>query len=117
MPGGTSTNLAAQDGVFTVSGVHAERGERFESMAVELQQDVYRHQTADHPGLIKITLPITQAIDLLHLCSDLGVRESTLFPRYEGVAREINDSAYANFRMQEPRRRSEVTKPATERCP
>jgi len=97
MPGGISANLAAQAGVFTVSGINAGRGERFESIALEFQQDVYRHQTRDLPGLVKITLPIAESLNLLHLCSDLGVKGSTLFPGYEGAAREVNDYAYANL--------------------
>ncbi|MDN3559795.1 FRG domain-containing protein [Vreelandella neptunia] len=97
MPGGTSANLAAQAGVFTVSGIKATRGEHFESTALEHQDDVYRHQTGAYPGLVKLTLTIEEAGKLLHLCADLGVKGSVLFPGYEGAAREVNDYAYANL--------------------
>lgn len=97
MPGGTSANLAAQAGVFTVSGINAARGERFESRALEHEQDVYKRQTRDFPGLVKVTLPIEEAGELLRLCEDLGVKGSVLFPGYEGAAREVNDFAYANL--------------------
>lgn len=94
MPGGTSANLAAQAGVFTVSGIKATRDEHFESTALEHQADVYRHQTGAYPGLVKMNLPIKQAGELLSLCADLGVKGSVLFPGYEGAAREVNDYAY-----------------------
>ncbi len=97
MPGGTSANLAAQAGVFTVSSIKATRGEHFESTALEYQEDVYRHQSEEQPGLIKVTLPVSEAGELLRLCSDLGVKGSVLFPGYEGAAREVNDYAYANL--------------------
>lgn len=97
MPGGTSANLAAQAGVFTVSGINAGRGERFESLALEYEQDVYKRHTEDEPGLVKLTLPIEEAARLLYLCDDLGVKGSVLFPGYEGAAREVNDYAYANL--------------------
>lgn len=98
MPGGTSANLAAQAGVFTVSGISAGRGESFESLALELQPDIYAHEADDRrPGLIKITLPRCEAKELLYLCDDLGVKGSVLFPGYEGAAREVNDYAYASL--------------------
>lgn len=97
MPGGTSANLAAQAGVFTVSGIKATRGEHFESTALEYQEDVYRHQTKEYPGLVKMVLPSQEAGELLRLCADLGVKGSVLFPGYEGAAREVNDYAYANL--------------------
>lgn len=94
MPGSTSANLAAQSGVFTVSTIRATRGERYESTALENQKDVYRDQTADQPGLVKMTLPAHQASQVLMLCADLGVKGSVLFPGYEGAAREVKDYAY-----------------------
>lgn len=97
MPGGTSANLAAQAGVFTVSGINVGRGERFESLALEHEQDVYKRQTRDFPGLLKVTLPLEEAGELLRLCDDLGVKGSVLFPGYEGAAREVNDFAYAHL--------------------
>lgn len=95
LPGGTTANLAAQAGVFTVSGIKATAGEDFESTAVEYQEDVYNNLIGHHPGLIKITLPTSEAPELLNLCADLGVKGSVLFPGYEGAAREVNDLAHA----------------------
>lgn len=95
MPGSTSTNLAAQSGVFTISTIRATTGgERYESTALEHQEDVYRHQTDEHAGLIKMTLPVSQAAELLLLCADLGVKGSVLFPGYGGAAQEVKDYAY-----------------------
>lgn len=95
LPGGTTANLAAQAGVFTVSGIKATAGEHFESTAVEYQEDVYSNLIGPNPGLIKITLPKSEAPELLNLCADLGVKGSVLFPGYEGAAREVNDLAHA----------------------
>lgn len=96
MPGGTSANLAAQAGVFTVSGIKATKGQHFESTAIEHQPDVYRFESNDaRPGLVKITLPASEAANLLEYCADFGVKGSVLFPGYEGAAREVNDYAHA----------------------
>ncbi|WP_404464021.1 FRG domain-containing protein [Vreelandella aquamarina] len=95
LPGGTTANLAAQAGVFTVSGIKATAGETFESTAVEYQEDVYSNLVGPNPGLIKMTLPTSEAPELLNLCADLGVKGSVLFPGYEGAAREVNDLAHA----------------------
>lgn len=95
MPGATSANLAAQDGVFTVSTLEATMGGGLESTTVENLLD-YDDDTDDpHPLLWKLTLPSSEAPGLLGLCADFGVKGSTLFPGYEGVAREIRDKAFA----------------------
>ncbi|MGM0856783.1 MAG: FRG domain-containing protein [Pseudomonadota bacterium] len=95
LPGGTTANLAAQAGVFTVSGIKATAGEHFESTALEYQDDVYSNLVGPNSGLIKMTLPTSEAPELLNLCADLGVKGSVLFPGYEGAAREVNDLAHA----------------------
>ncbi|MBB3190917.1 FRG domain-containing protein [Halomonas cerina] len=96
MPGGTTANLAAQAGVFTISGIKATGGEHFESTAIEHQEDVYNNLLGPCPGLIQMTLPVSEAPELLRLCADLGVKGSVLFPGYEGAAREVIDLASAN---------------------
>ncbi len=95
MPGATSANLAAQDGVFTVSTLEATMGGGLESTTVE---NLLAYDDTDedpNPLLWKFTLPSSQAPELLSLCADFGVKGSTLFPGYEGVAREIRDKAFA----------------------
>lgn len=95
MPGATSTNLAAQDGVFTVSTLEATMGGGMESTTVE---NLLHYDDSDNdpiPLLWKLTLPTSEAPELLRLCADFGVKGSTLFPGYEGVAREVKDKAFA----------------------
>ncbi|SDO39264.1 FRG domain-containing protein [Vreelandella arcis] len=96
MPGGTSANLAAQEGVFTVSSIKAGGRESFEHLPLEREQDVYKRQADGFPSLVKLTLPVEEAGNLLQFCIDLGVKGSVLFPGYEGAAREVNDYAYAS---------------------
>lgn len=101
MPGGTSANLAAQGGVFTVSSIKSVGSEPFEYLPLEREQDVYKRQDDGFQGLIKLTLPVEEASNLLNLCIDFGVKGSVLFPGYEGAAREVNDYAYANLRKRQ----------------
>nr|WP_298522142.1 FRG domain-containing protein [uncultured Halomonas sp.] len=101
MPGGTSANLAAQAGVFTVTGINATRGCSFESTALERQPDALMRSPYGHPGLLKMTLPVEEAEQLLDLCADLGVMGSVLFPGYAGAARQVNDFANAKIRRRD----------------
>ncbi|WP_083023811.1 FRG domain-containing protein [Vreelandella lionensis] len=96
LPGGTSANLSAQEGVFTVSRLNAGRGEKLDYVGLEYEEEIYKHPFKDQPSLLKITLPIDEAAELLWLCEDLGVKGSVLFPGYEGVAREVIDFAYGH---------------------
>ncbi|GEK71612.1 MULTISPECIES: FRG domain-containing protein [Halomonas] len=95
LPGATSVNLAAQDGVFTVSTREAHTRGELEATALEELVGM-RGDSVDDPTVFwKLTLPQHQAPKLLALCAELGVKGSTMFPGYEGVAREIRDNAYA----------------------
>lgn len=95
MPGATSANLAAQDGVFTVSTLEATMGGGMESTTVENLLHYDEPINDPRPLLWKLTLPTSEAPELLGLCADFGVKGSTLFPGYEGVAREVKDKAFA----------------------
>ncbi|MGM8851359.1 hypothetical protein ACS8E6_12715 [Salinicola halophyticus] len=95
MPGATSANLAAQDGVFTVSTLKATMGGGLDSTTVERLLEYDESEDDLKPLLWKLTLPTSEASELLGLCSDFGVKGSTLFPGYEGVAREIQDKAFS----------------------
>lgn len=94
MPGSASANLAAQAGVFTVTTLAASFGRGQESVSLENLNDIQR-SSVQKPALTKCTLPITEAPKLLSLCDEFGVKGSTLFPGYEGVAREVRDRAFA----------------------
>ncbi|MFJ5538178.1 FRG domain-containing protein [Vreelandella titanicae] len=101
MPGSASANLAAQAGVFTVTTLAASYGGGQESVSLENLSDIQR-SSAEKPVLTKCTLPITEAPKLLSLCDEFGVKGSTLFPGYEGVAREVRDRAFAGEFHKEP---------------
>lgn len=93
-PGGTSRNLAAQAGLFTVQRVSSSPDSEFEHLPLELEPEIYKN-TNNSIGrssrLIKYVLPFNEAPDVIKLCARFGVRGSTLFPGYEGVAREVLD--------------------------
>ncbi len=100
MPGATSQNLAAQDGVFTVSTLSATFGGGNDSTTVDRLEDVVARASQPKPILIKALLPRSQAPYLLKLCAEFGVKGSTLFPGYQGVAREVTDQAYSGIDLQ-----------------
>lgn len=94
-PGGTSRNQAAQSGLFTTHKVDTY-GQPFTLLhqpeALEEVEEIYSTTQCDKP-LIKMTLPTSEAPELLNLCSKLGVDASTLFPGYHGVAKMVRDWA------------------------
>jgi hypothetical protein len=91
-PGGTSQNQAAQSGLFTTHNVHASTfSDVYNQEALEELEEVYGHGA--NGSLLKLTLPIEEAPDLLKLCSSLGVDASTLFPGFHGVAKSVKDWA------------------------
>lgn len=92
-PGGTSRNQAAQSGLFTTHNVK-EYGvfDEYKSEALDDVEEIYSRSRSIAP-LIKMTLPVPEAPELLHLLSKLGVDGSTLFPGYHGVAKTVRDWA------------------------
>ncbi|MCY1309241.1 hypothetical protein D9M68_773350 [compost metagenome] len=98
LPGGTSSNLAAQAGVFTVSQMQGEALHTFLPVSVDQVSSVYRHELS----LQQFTLPFAEAPELLEACRRLGISGSTLFPGYEGVAREVKDWARISFKGFDP---------------
>lgn len=97
VPGGTSPNLAAQDGVFTVSIRRDHTRNKSEIIALEKKAESLSLPKSEDalPLFLKFTLPFDEASNLLTLCADLGVKGSTMFPGFEGVAREIKDNAFS----------------------
>ncbi|WP_206518731.1 MULTISPECIES: FRG domain-containing protein [Xanthomonas] len=92
-PGGTSKNQAAQSGLFTTHNIKSSMfSEHYEPEALEDVQEIYNIPDTGN-SLLKITLPVEKAPDLLNLCSKLGVDGSTLFPGYQGVAKSVKDWA------------------------
>nr|WP_314576551.1 FRG domain-containing protein [uncultured Pseudomonas sp.] len=87
LPGGTSTNMAAQAGVFTVREVSAVGDDKWTRDYI----DGFAGALGRRLNLRKMILPFREAPRLLAACKSLGVSGSTLFPGYEGVAREMKD--------------------------
>lgn len=90
-PGGTSKNQAAQSGLFTTHKIKdCNQSGLYQADALEGVAEIYR--SSNNPAqLIKMTLPIGEAPELLTLCSQFGVDSSTLFPGYYGVAKGVRD--------------------------
>ena len=93
-PGGTSKNLAAQSGVFTMQ-INSDLGLReYTKIHLEDIDEVYAAmEFSASPPLMKMTLPVQEVPELMSLCSKFGVSGSTLFPGYEGVAKDVQEWA------------------------
>lgn len=88
-PGGTSKNQAAQSGLFTTHNIKTyDIQDVYQVEALENVDEIY---TESSRPLLKMTLPISEAPELLDLCSKLGVDGSTLFPGFHGVAKMVKD--------------------------
>ncbi len=90
-PGGTSQNQAAQSGLFTAH--HAKDysvDDVYTPDALEDVQEIYDIRGGYTP-LFKLTLPVSEAPELLDLCSKMGVDGSTLFPGFHGAAKMVKD--------------------------
>jgi hypothetical protein len=88
-PGGTSKNQAAQSGLFTTHNITTY--DIRDVYKVEALEDVGEIYVESSKALMKMTLPVSEAPELLDLCSKLGVDGSTLFPGYHGVAKKVRD--------------------------
>lgn len=92
-PGGTSLNQAAQSGLFTTHNLReCDIFDPYVPEALDDLEEIYSGGRSLRP-LIKMTLPVSQAPDLLTLCSKMGVDGSTLFPGFHGVAKKVKDWA------------------------
>lgn len=98
LPGGTSVNMASQVGLFSVSRIEGTVFDTFKAIPLELEEDIYvtpdRWNGKVYPGMEKITLPKTEAGNVLHACRALGISGSTLFPGYDGIRREVMEWSY-----------------------
>ena len=89
--GFVSVNRAAQDGVFTATSLEAIKQNGIDGASLENIEEMYKVSPKGRPLLGRYSLPINEAAHLLELCAAFGVKGSTLFPGYEGVAREVED--------------------------
>lgn len=93
--GFVSVNRAAQDGVFTATSLEAIKQRGFKGSHLENIEEMYRLSPKGIPLLGRYSLPVSESAHLLELCAVFGVKGSTLFPGYEGVAREVEDMRLA----------------------
>nr|WP_246286637.1 FRG domain-containing protein [Halomonas maris] len=96
-PGGTSPYLAAQSGLFTVSRIYGPGDSIF--LPLPLNQDKSIEPGPDDSSHLQLlTLPRSEAADLLEGCARMGVTGSKLFPGYEGIAKSVRDWANIHHR-------------------
>ena len=77
--GSVSARIAAQDGLFTVHPQHGTRGQQFRVIGLENYID----------SLVKMTVPVDQAIRLLGLCETIGLNAASIYRGSEGVAKAV----------------------------
>jgi len=90
VPGSTSPNLSAQGGSFVLVYNNGYRGEEF-SIGTSLEPSLTHTDS-----LIKITLPIQLAGELLMRCHKFGVSAASVFPGYDGVAKAVMERNLAS---------------------
>ncbi len=83
VPGSTSPNIPAQGGSFLLIDNYGRRGEEF-TYDVCLEDKL-----RDGGKLIKVTLPIQFAGDLLLRCHQFGISAASIYPGYDGVAKAV----------------------------
>jgi len=86
VPGSTSSNLAAQSGLFTVLKQPIGREQPFPEKPLEDE-----FASSPNTPLWKITLPTKYAGKVLDLCELYGVSASTLFSGFDGAAKAVKD--------------------------
>jgi hypothetical protein len=86
VPGSTSSNLAAQSGLFTVLKQPIGRGQPFPQKPLEDEFGSF-----PNTPLWKITLPVKYTVKVLDLCELYGVSASTLFSGFDGAAKAVKD--------------------------
>lgn len=87
VPGSTSINLAAQSGSFVLVNHHGFHGEEF-AFDVSMEEVLGRNVGC----LMKFTLPVEFAPQLLGYCARYGVSSGTIFPGYDGAAKATLDA-------------------------
>ncbi|WP_430391089.1 FRG domain-containing protein [Dyella sp. 20L07] len=96
VPGSTSPNLSAQGGSFILVQNSGQVGEWFtpdvsvESKLVGLEplpSIKNAFQSEPEPVLVKVTLPLKYASDLLYRLERFGITAASIFPGYDGAAK------------------------------
>ncbi len=88
VPGSTSAYLAAQAGLFTVLRQKVTPSHQPVECAIPLDEYIANHHP---PHLPKVTVPASEAPEVLKLCEMYHVTGATIFPDYNGAARAAVD--------------------------
>ncbi|WP_175783733.1 FRG domain-containing protein [Burkholderia ambifaria] len=83
VPGSTSVNISAQGGAFILVNNSGERGEAF-TVGAKLEDKLVHDDR-----LVKLTLPVSLAGELLLRCHKFGISAASIFPGYDGVAKAV----------------------------
>ncbi|MCA8182523.1 FRG domain-containing protein [Burkholderia vietnamiensis] len=83
VPGSTSVNISAQGGTFLLINNSGNIGENF-TTGTKLEDKL-----AYYDRLLKFTLPINLAGELLTRCHKFGVSAASIFPGYDGAAKAV----------------------------
>jgi hypothetical protein len=83
VPSGINRNIAAQSGCFTVLRQEGRRGGIFEGSS---SLDDYFNSKVLKDYLVQVTLPVSEARDLLNICELYGITASTIYPDLYGAS-------------------------------
>ncbi len=89
VPGSNNANLAAQAGLFTIL--------RLKNVAIRkpLEGTTFldEYLSAQHPSaLVRVTVPVAEAPEVIRLCETYHVTGATIFPEYYGAVRASMDN-------------------------
>ncbi|VAW84344.1 hypothetical protein MNBD_GAMMA18-207 [hydrothermal vent metagenome] len=89
VPSGQNRNIASQAGCFTVLRQRAAKGKLLEG--VHLLDKYIEEQPQPESFLLKVTVPVTEAVGILDLCKKYGVTAATIYPDTYGAAKAAMD--------------------------
>ncbi|PUA26987.1 MAG: hypothetical protein B0W54_19310 [Cellvibrio sp. 79] len=87
IPGSVTPHLSAQSGLFTIHPHNGSRGEPFKVEGLENEFAILPNSP-----LVKITLPVTESLNLLELCKKVGFTGATIYPSSDGAGKAVMDS-------------------------
>lgn len=87
VPTSITPHLSAQSGLFTVHPHHGVRGQPFSVKGLEEYFSIL-----PNTPLLKLTLPLSEAVNLYKLCHKAGYTAATIYPSADGVGKAVNDS-------------------------
>lgn len=90
LPGSTSNNLAAQKGVFLIHRQQNEMSRNSNFSCENMKNSVNKlFEESNNFIAYKVTLPSSQAGELLFRCCKFSISAATLFPGFDGAAKAV----------------------------